>query len=959
MYRRRSLLLRSLPPTRLVPGTSAGASYDLTSDNCVFTAVNNAALLFPANATLRPATGHGWVFGLWFHVPHFFSQGNQVEVVANKGTTILGTGGSDCALYIPQDGTTSPLQILCVVKQGGNQLYPIANQPAGQAITRGTSYLFLVGQTGTTPFISLVDTNGNIISNTTGPATSIIGAVTTFTGLGCAAGSAVPQRGFEGRIGPVFFLNGAIPNSAGLPDPATIQALATGVLTPLALINSGLMSDSPSYRYFALLSVSDLTADQAGAITGSMTTQGTSVTPVDGSAVRTQTWLKLTQLGDGYVWGIKAGETFGTVRFDGVYNTGGYRPVIEGRLIRADNGAVVAGCDWRQLAQSRISGGAFSGAMTGVPAGVGFRREVRFKNRPSSAFAGKERHGVGIVLVFNAQSQCEHLFIPSSSGTGTVTPTATSNTWATYLGIDQFMQGAAATAISDSVPSSPNQTNGPIGDVFVIKRIQGVISGLWGDGFLALCNRLVALTNYPVMICNGAKSGHQPQDFYTDLRVVTQAGPISGFVPNGVTTVFNFTLASPTSAGWPLAGIGGYGSTTTWKSGGIPIIKAGTLVITVGAAIVIDDGVGNLTGVNVSSGTVNYKTGVCALTYSSPPATTTPSAAWTFIGDFQSGTAIAKTTLNGYSTTGVLGQQHTGLLSDLYLKLGLNKVTAVVFPWWTTLLTSYSGSADYTTDLNILTAVWDAIKYMHKQLPNTSDSIFFMGPAARECPVSGTTEAADRAKYGAHRVQTRAYVGSNADCRLLAETYNLTITGNSGPHEDFPGYQEMGEKYAVSIASGLGFNTTAEGPFVSSTAINGGRTVITLTYTFPDASATTLKANDGATTSGIKGFEVGHDASVQTTAFTNRVIDTDGTDGFTAAIASATTVTLTKTTGAWGAKVSLSYVAGNPVFTGTTNGAADAISLGKLLCDDSNGGKYTLGSAPAGNPARTILDAVI
>lgn len=957
---------QAIQPYVPAPSELASASYDLTSENCVVTS-SNAGLIFPAGATLLPATGHGWFFGFWFHVPHFFSQGNQVECLAQRGISATATGVNESAIYINQSNLALPLQLFVVIKRSSVQWYPIANQPVGQVVERGKGYLLLLGQIGTLPFISLMDVTGNVISNSVGPTTSIAGAFDAFTGLGCAVGASGNERGFEGRMQNAFFCNGEFPNTAGTPDVSTLIALAKGQTSPFLVVNSGL-NDSPSYRYFSGLNgPNGLAADVRGVITGAMVAQGAAVTPVAGNTIRELAALTLAGLGDGYVWGIVAGKSAGDVHFDGTYSVSGAgTPMIEARLVRVDDGLAMAGYDWQQLPNVVVGSGNYSGFFSNVPAGVGFMREVRLDNQ-SASLATKERHGVGIVLLMNAQSQAAELFYPagsgSGSGTGAVTPTDTANVWFSYLGINRFLQGASATGISDTLPAVPNQTNSPIGDVTVIKRVQGIITGLYGDGILILANKLMALTGYPVMIGDGNRPGHSPMDFYADRQIATQAGPISGFAPDGVTTSFNFTLASPNSIGWPLAGVNGYGPTVAYTSGS-PIIKAGTLVITCGAVIITDNGVGGLIGTGVSSGTVNYATGACTLVFNSAPASTIPSALWSFIADYQAGSSVAKTTLNGYSTYGIVGQQHSGFLADLYYKLGGNIVTAVIFPWWTTLVSYsvYSSSANYATSLAALTAQWDAIKYAHKAFPACARAIYFFAPAARECPTSGNVEEVGRAKYGAHRVMTRDYVRRNTgDSRLLAEAYDLTISNNSGPHEDIAGYQEMGERDGVSIAGGLGVNISAEGPRVLSVSINSGRTIITLIYWFPDVTATAVKANDGVTTTGIKGFEVGHHATSQALAFTNRVIDTDVTDGFVVAIGASNVVTLTKSSGSWLAKVSLSYAAGNPVFTGVANGVADGVSLGKLLCDDTGSGKYVfpVGSAPAGSPAATVLDMVI
>ena len=81
--------------------------------------------------------------------------------------------------------------------------------------------------------------------------------------------------------------------------------------------------------------------------------------------------------------------------------------------------------------------------------------------------------------------------------------------------------------------------------------------------------------------------------------------------------------------------------------------------------------------------------------------------------------------------------------------------------------------------------------------------------------------------------------------------------------------------------------------------------------------------------------------------------------GFTAAIASSTTVTVTLSSGSFSTYVSLAYCGGYNVFTGIANYAADATTLKTMLCD--NAGGYTLPASSgagiaAGNAASAVLD---
>jgi hypothetical protein len=656
---------------------------------------------------------------------------------------------------------------------------------------------------------------------------------------------------------------------------------------------------------------------------------------VRGKPIRSAAYLTLAPRGDGYVWGVAPGTNTGTVGFDGTYLTQSGTPSVEARLVRVDNGQAVSGFDWQTLPGQTVSGGTWSGAFTGVPASIGFYRQVRYAGQTATQVLDGQRNAVGLVMLFNAQSQTAALFsnLANDSGRGAIAPAPSANSWSTYLGL-------LGSRVIDNV------NNSPTGSQTVVRRIEAPTVGSYGDGCIVFGERLRALTGMPVMMCNGANGGQSPQAFYADRKTAVQALTIGS-----ATTAQTFTPNPDTVGGFVNRGVP-------------PIIRAGTLVITVGGGTITDNGSGVLSGSGsgwTATGTVDYKAGTNAisLTFTGSGFSGAASASWTFISDYLAATMAAKATLNGFSQWGVIGQPNSGIIAGIYSRLTGNTVTAVVLPWWTSYLqlALYGGPADYTPRYNDMKIELDAIMAAHKSVAPSANARFFFAPAARETPSTGTTEDVNRAKYGMHRAFARAYVAANTNTRLLAEAYDATIFGNAGPHEDAPGYQMLAERYAVSVAEGLGIATTAQGPKVTSIAFTDGtKTAIDVTFNLGSATAlatVTDGAFTGSAINGIAGFEVGTDASSQTTAFGARAAT-----GFTASIVAANRVRLTKTSGAWSAFTSVSYAAGGPIFTGTANGAADLVTLNKLLLDNVNGGKFTFPTTRVwpGAPVTPILD---
>jgi hypothetical protein len=1089
------------PAAVAAAGLATTPGYNFTIDNALLASLQNG-LNFPASAVTTPSTATtGWFAGFMFKIPENFLFLANTETLAQKGTAAIAGGGNDAAIYIVQANgainvtSTGALTLRAIMKSAGANWFNSGIVGPIQ-LARNTAYSLILGQIGSNYFFTITDTAGNIITNTNGAVGFAANSYSLWTGLGCAAGMASGNAlGFSGAMANTFMAWGNFPGggTASTISTATLQQIAQGV-TDIKTVVSGV---SGTYRYFNAMdptsSLTSVPADATASITGAMT-QITTWTPaipgLIGEPVRTQTYLTLTPEGDGgyYVWGVVPGQSTGSVWFRGTYAiASGGAPTFEAKLVRKDNGATLV--DWTALSSPVVAGGAFSGCLTGVTAGVGFTRMVRFTGQAATAYTSSEKHGVGVVIVGNAQSQMSMMTNVATNGaggsTGTVTPTDTSNVFGCVMRMPN--------GIADTVPGAPNQSFGPINDVISVKpclptSIGAGLSttGIVADPILAMIGKVQAQSSLPVMFVDLSHSGSAPWNWYMDRQTVTLTGAAgNGWSPNGATTTFTIAPTQPTTATISfLAGksnpLGGnYGDLTPITNSvgtSNPMIKPGTLSIVAGGITITDDGNGNLSGTGVT-GTINYygSPGV-APTYRlvfnvAPVNGATLTSTWTFLSDYTAtsngpkattiqiganptagqtltingtvitfvasgatgnqvniGAAASNTAsnlltflqgsadaqlvkytyslssvtitltpanaytnvplvasstnpsvlfvlgANGYTNLGVIGTPHTGHFADAYIRLWNNQVTAVIYPWWTTLapVCLYSGQGSGSTYAAIKTALYqhlDAIKWMHKQQSNVASAKYFFAPAARECPGSGSSELAST--YGAHRYGTYAYVRDNpSDCALLADMNDATIwngTIQTGPHEDWYGYQAMGQRYGTSIAAALGYgganlysgtdnaangipNAPVMGPVLTGVTRKNS-TTLTLTFALPNG--TSLSSYGGVTTVGttIVGFEVGTSNTSAALAYTGRAI-ASGT------IQSATTIDVTTPTQL--TFVSLSYCAGYNVFTGTANYTADTANLKNLLCD--NAGGYTLptagnGAGPAaGNGAQSVLD---
>ena len=190
----------------------------------------------------------------------------------------------------------------------------------------------------------------------------------------------------------------------------------------------------------------------------------------------------------------------------------------------------------------------------------------------------------------------------------------------------------------------------------------------------------------------------------------------------------------------------------------------------------------------------------------------------------------------------------------------------------------------------------------------------------------------------------RAFVASRSWARSLGENLDMETANNQSTHQDPAlGAQTLGERMAVGVAAHFTTGLNADGPVLAQARFtDASRTAIELSFTL--VSGTALATADGST-NGLKGFAVAPAGTGQTAW--------DRT-GFTAALTGPLTVTLTKTSGAWGTGSRVGFGNATPVTTGGVAARdADNAALLKMPGDNDNlfngQPKYT---ARAGNMTR-------
>lgn len=144
------------------------------------------------------------------------------------------------------------------------------------------------------------------------------------------------------------------------------------------------------------------------------------------------------------------------------------------------------------------------------------------------------------------------------------------------------------------------------------------------EGNSALPSNIVSLVQDAILeVFEGTDpAGSTPAGIGLTISTSRYAANIN-LISNALNIVSNFvgltTAISSESVGT------GNGSTVTFTHTAANLqVVPGTVVITAGSIVAMDNGEGVLSGTGISSGTIDYATGVLSITYSTAPANTTP-----------------------------------------------------------------------------------------------------------------------------------------------------------------------------------------------------------------------------------------------------------------------------------------------------------------------------------------------
>lgn len=200
--------------------------------------------------------------------------------------------------------------------------------------------------------------------------------------------------------------------------------------------------------------------------------RGSDLTPVRSGA----NWIDHDQVMDGFVFGRFNGEATGRVWLSG--RASGLTGAIEARLFDEATGVVQK--NWTVLVGSTIAAGVWAGYMDAPPNIQWGHIDIRPVSTPAMVTRIRARTGVGIVINSGpSQSQRARGFIYPTTGVAGATP--------------------GALAITDA-PTFSATTYGLVSCVVSGERV-------YNGSIIAIANMLRTMTNEPIMLINGSKSG--------------------------------------------------------------------------------------------------------------------------------------------------------------------------------------------------------------------------------------------------------------------------------------------------------------------------------------------------------------------------------------------------------------------------------------------------------------------
>lgn len=937
----------------LIPGAVAGevlptiptyemaqTAYALSSANHL-ESVDQNGIKLPAGASALPAVDQDWFMSWFFSADEMLRHTAATYVLAAKGTTGHSvSGASQTGINIRGGVAGSGIDPFTVGVAATNPalrgFFPdLIRSPA---VERGAPHLIVVGQKGRTPFWALIrcghdGRNDPVVihsqvgaandganswkygSNGTTPAYAS-GAYDFLSGFGGGVDIAdgADRRGAGGVVGQFANIWGSFPFVSGAPDPDLLKAIASGTTDPVTLATSV----GGTLRYANhMRGPGDLGADTRGVVTAAATEIGlnTNCKPSASAPLRRPPQIRLRAYGDGFVLPMGLNK-IGAVPFRGSFQGTAVADSFEARLVRVDNGAVLA--DWQSIgATIDNTAKTYSGVLINVPAGIAFRREIRWKRRPELIYRDADRLALGVVILDVGQSQLAYQGYASNAndaGSGAnLVPSSDANRWMSVIKQANFLNSQAQLTSN-----------------WLAALFRPYAAGQHGDGNIATYEQIRRTLGVPVMFVDSATPGTHPNRWLSDRQTFAYSG-FGTFSPDGSATQFSFTPVSTALR---------QNTDTAAAASCVP----GSFAMQVGSISITDDGNGNLVGAGITAGTINYQTGAISnLTFSTAPASgVSVSGSFRFFALAPENAVLPQN--GGMSMWGDTTQPLDSTYKRGRMMLHLTRLRGIapslyrVF-WWT----AFSGAtqAQIAAIFDGLRAKFDATYPVGASVP--------MGvilPGRENLGAEGT---AARLVNPLHR----AALAGKAGFAILGDALDFEIAGNTGPHQDPALSRSFGERLGAAVASAHVSDWNANGPVITAAKFtDANRTAIDVTFSLP--SGTALTTADGSTT-GITGFAVGPAGSAENAW--------DRT-GFTAAIVSATLVRLTKASGSWTAAQRVAFANNVPISTGTSSTKdADNASLLKLLSDNDNAyagaAKFTsrAGNIARVNPGVIVADA--
>jgi hypothetical protein len=693
-------------------------------DTATYGGTSNNGLSLSTGSMYLPETSSQpwpWVLVVKVHVDDL--QGNQTS--GNAPMTVLGgcssvacTGGNDRSLQISSahnSATTAAnnLEILFQAKRTSAAMWTKPSGATGTStginLAYNKDYCIVVAQYASGAMS--ISANGNDVNGTpasgspsvqTTPNNTVSGAnfyydnastlpsQATLGNLFSYIGSALStttayEDGMSGPIGDVALLQGALPNTGGVPTASVLSSLCNGTLT---LKQWASINGLTVYSYyplnnpnaspptsFAYDSSSTNTSIANASVFGTATSQ-----IIPGSPLTRAPCLVLNEKGPFDVAPLDPGQSgsgVGTIRISGSFSSsscGGTVTGIDYNLYSVGTGnSVLAG--WTA---ATVSGSAFSALQDGIPGSTSgqascYTVQVRIHNDTSYSLGGAYPVCVGYSMLMWGQSQVAYMLSPGATGTGSqIQGNGTTAFQAMTL------SGVTSQVFSNAIGNAhPNlilldAANNPGG---------GSAIQVAGDGALEAAQDLsAALGGVYVKIESIAKAGNASDSWACDYLSQT-----SGSLTNSSGT-YSLTSVYPTASCVTAAGAGasnsGYvgplASVNTAAGPQITVLHNSVRIIDTGAAgaVLATDtpnaasnstaaNTGTLTGATVTAGAVNYLTGaISGLTFSSAPVGPLV-AQWVSISDTQSASYAQISPYVGYPTFGG-GPSYSGAVGGTY-----------------------------------------------------------------------------------------------------------------------------------------------------------------------------------------------------------------------------------------------------------------------------------------------------